>query len=101
MNLHRRSYRIGYGYCCEFTLDLDAIKPGSIDLAGLKCEWEPSMPSISGKGAQERFVASYRRARDDFMQDIAQLLGGNVLNLDIDQYGNILATSCASPQAKN
>jgi hypothetical protein len=48
----------------------------------LTVEWSPGVPMIRNHRKLRRLVAAYTAARDSFMQDVATMIGGNVLVLD-------------------
>jgi hypothetical protein len=91
---HRRTYRIGYGYAAEFVYRSDP-EPS------VACEWSPAAPSLNGKGARDRLAAAYRSARDDFLQDVAQLICGTVANIEVDERGQPTEVRCYEPQSAN
>jgi hypothetical protein len=94
MSEHRRAYRIGYGYTANFAYRSD---PEPF----VACEWSPATPSIKGKRARDRFASAYRTARNDFLQEIAQLIGGTVASVEIDECGQVTTVTSYEPQATN
>jgi len=50
--------------------------------AGFNVEWEPAPPVIRNPRARRRFFEAYREARAAFLQDVAAVMGGNVLVVD-------------------
>jgi hypothetical protein len=45
------------------------------------------MPRFTSRRACKRFFAAYRAARDDFMQEVAQLLGQSHVVVDVGDHG--------------
>jgi hypothetical protein len=50
----------------------------------LTARWEPDVPRIRTARAQRRFFNAYQTARRDFFQEVAAIVGGNVLVVDTD-----------------
>jgi hypothetical protein len=63
------SFRVGR-YRCEMS-----IRDGR-----LVAEWTPDIPTHGSFGPKE--MAEYRRGRDAFMAELAQLIGGGVLVIE-------------------
>lgn len=86
-----RSYRLPHGFTAEFRLDLANLE------GGLACEWSPDVPRIHSPRARRKFVEAYTMARDDFLQDIAQMIAGSVAAVDLDEpYQPTKATALAT-----
>jgi len=43
--------------------------------------WEPDLPRISSERHRRKFVKAYTAARDEFMTEVATLIGGAVATL--------------------
>lgn len=54
-----------------------------------ECAWAPDHPArlIRKPKAKRRFIAAYTEARNDFIRDLATLLGGKVGVIDTDDWG--------------
>lgn len=48
----------------------------------LSVEWEPTIPALRSQRARSQFLRAYQEARNDFLRDVATMLGGNVLVID-------------------
>ncbi len=51
-------------------------------VAGMAVQWEPNAPSIRSPRHKRKFLAAYRAARRDFMQDVATSIGQVVAVID-------------------
>lgn len=79
---HRRTYELpGVKVTFSVTPEL-----------GLRCLWDPEMPQFTCKKRAERFAKRYRRAKRDFMQEVAQLLDQSILDVEIAPSGELIAT---------
>ena len=68
---YRRAVRLPHGFVVEFTFSGD----------GLECAWTPYPPSrnhFHKPKAASRFFSAYVAARDDFITDVATMIGGAV-----------------------
>jgi hypothetical protein len=75
---HRRRYRRGHGVTVEFTFRPGEVRKGEVSMSALACEWDPAIPRFPPGNARNKFLRRYQAARDDFMQDGAQLIGGPI-----------------------
>jgi hypothetical protein len=51
-------------------------------------DWKPSVPKSAGSARHaRRFMAAYRRARDDFLTDVSSQIGGNIMVYDVGDGG--------------
>jgi hypothetical protein len=71
----QRKYALPFGYAVTFRYDR---------ASGLAAEWDPSVPVIRKEKARRKFFEAYKQTRRDFMTEIAAVLGGGVLIVDID-----------------
>ena len=83
--VHRRRYRLGFGVAVEFVFRPGECQKDDLSATALVCEWDPAMPRFRPGNAKNKFLRRYTAARDDFLQDVAQLVGGSVLNVDLDE----------------
>lgn len=74
---HIRRFKLPHGVHVKFSYPV----PHGV----MHVEWDPAMPEFTSNRAARRFEEAYRAARDTFMQDIAQLIGGKVLVLDLTE----------------
>ena len=63
-----------HGYRAEFTW-----AAGVMSVA-----WSPRVPAIRSPRARRKFRAAYNEARREFMRDVATVVGGSALIVDID-----------------
>jgi hypothetical protein len=68
-----RSYPLPFGFVAEFSLDLACPE------LGFACEWSPRFPEIHNNRARRKFFDAYVAARGDFLQDVAQMIGGSAV----------------------
>lgn len=73
---HTRTYRLPHGYSAEFSHS--PARP-------LDVHWSPAVPRIHKAREQRKFLEAYRAARREFVQEVAALIGGNVLIVDTDE----------------
>jgi len=74
----RRSHRVG-PYTITWTFDLDAFEPGARSQTNV--QWEPDMPP---KGWLTKARADrYREGRNAIYQEAADIIGGNLMVVDI------------------
>lgn len=69
---HASTSALPYGYRVTFEWSANAMA----------CEWEPGVPAIHSHRARRHFLRAYQEARNDFLRDVATMLGGNVLVID-------------------
>lgn len=50
---------------------------------GLTIEWAPGVPKIESARHRRRFFEAYQQARRGFIADVATMIGGPVLVLDM------------------
>jgi hypothetical protein len=81
-----RAYRLPHGFTAEFKAELDRIKPGEVNPSGNTCEWSPHVPYIRSASARRKFLQAYIAVRDDFLRDLARVIGGSILNIDLDEH---------------
>jgi hypothetical protein len=86
LRLPSQTFRLKHGYRVTFHYD-----------HGLRVEWEPCVPKFSSRSAFRKFLLSYTAVRDAFLQDVAQVTGGNIMVVDMDDRG-ISGVNCVSPQ---
>jgi hypothetical protein len=79
---HRRRYRLGFGLTVEFIFRPELARRGEVCPGALSCDWDPAIPRFPPGNTRNKFLRRYRAARNDFYQDVAQLLGGNLMNVD-------------------
>lgn len=72
-----RSYSLPHGYCVTF-----CCNPGK----PFGARWSPDVPQIRKARQQRKFFEAYRAARRQFLQEMAAMIGGNVLVVDTDQH---------------
>ncbi|RWH76853.1 MAG: hypothetical protein EOQ86_19690 [Mesorhizobium sp.] len=70
----RRRVTLTHGYEVEFAV-------GSF---GLSRKWYPACPVFRSRRAGRRFLEAYRKARADFLRDLATMLGGPVVVADTE-----------------
>jgi hypothetical protein len=78
---HRRRFKLHHGVRVTFSF--------SSPQTGVQCEWDPAIPRFTSNSAARKFEKAYRAARDSFFEDVAQLIGGAVLNVDVDAAGRL------------
>ena len=69
-----RTYSLPHGYSADFRW-----RDGHLEI-----EWSPAFPRIAKPRAWRRFLRAYQSVRRDFYQDIAAVLGINILIVDTD-----------------
>jgi hypothetical protein len=52
--------------------------------AGLEVHWKPDTPRILKRRARNKLFGAYRAARREFFEEVAVLVGGNILVVDTD-----------------
>ena len=80
-----------HGYIATFTYS-SAI--------GFRVEWQPAVPYIRNARHLRRFMAAYTAARDAFMADLAGMVGGRVLTVDVSKNG-VKAITVAEPPTRH
>jgi hypothetical protein len=95
---HRRRYQLGFGVAVEFVFRPTECRKDGLSATALVCEWDPAMPRFQPGNAKNKFLRRYTAARDDFLQDVAQLLGGSILNVDIDEQRRSAEMTAFAPQ---
>jgi hypothetical protein len=70
--LHERTMTLPFGYRVTFHWNGTA----------LSAAWTPDLPVIRRERAHRKFVAAYVAARNEFIADIATMVGGAVLVMD-------------------
>ena len=80
------------------TADLGAIKPGEVVTNGFCCQWSPRTPQFQQPRARRKFLEAYSVARDDFMQDVAQVIGGSVAIVDLNEHHQPSTATVLAPQ---
>lgn len=93
-----RAYRLPHGFTVEFRAELDRINPREFNPRGIICEWSPHIPHIRSARARRKFGAAYVTARNDFLQDVAQMTGETILAVDLDEQDRPFSTSAFKPQ---
>jgi hypothetical protein len=68
-----RKFSLPFGYEATFCWRLD----------GLETRWCPDVPFIRKPRARRKFFAAYKVARRSFLEEVAAVVGGAVLILDI------------------
>jgi hypothetical protein len=69
---HERTMTMPFGYRVTFRWNGTA----------LSAAWAPDLPVIRREKAHRKFLAAYVAARNEFLADIATMIGGAVLVLD-------------------
>jgi hypothetical protein len=72
MNLER-TYRLPFGYEATFSWQ----QPD-----GLNVSWTPGPPAIRKLRPQRKFFEAYKAARRQFFEEVAAIVGGNILIID-------------------
>ena len=70
----KRSFNLPFGYAATFVWAGDG--------ALMVC-WEPGPPQIRNERAQRQFFKAYKAARQDFYTEIAALVGGACMIIDV------------------
>jgi hypothetical protein len=73
--LLRTTFRVGRRYRC--TLTIPHIERG--EALAMQTEWSPGIP----KRLSKREIQDYRRGRDAALAEVARLIGGNVLCVEV------------------
>jgi hypothetical protein len=97
---HRRRYRLSRAVTIEFVYRPSEVRKGEVSMIGLACEWDPTPPRFRPGNARNKFLRRYQAARNDFMQELAQLIGGNVLSMlsiDLDQHMRLGEVTAFTP----
>jgi hypothetical protein len=79
MSPHERTMTLPFGYRVTFRWN-------GIDMT---TAWEPDLPTIRQGRGRRKFLAAYEAARNEFLTDIATIIGGGVLVMDLE--GNATA----------
>jgi len=74
-NVFERSYELPHGYSVTFS-----FAPGLFE-----ARWTPAPPQIRKAKEQRRFFEAYRVARREFLEEIAEANGANVVVIDTDR----------------
>lgn len=69
------TFRVGRRYRCTMTIP----RPEEGTALSMACEWEPSTP----KRLNDREMRDYRRGRDAALSEVARLMGGNVMCIEL------------------
>jgi hypothetical protein len=59
--------------------------------SGLETRWSPDVPLIHKAHARRKFFAAYQVARRSFLEEVAAVIGGDVLILDISGLQNAVS----------
>jgi hypothetical protein len=78
-----RVFRLPHGFMVRFSYS---------EAAGLAADWHPYLPTIWSPRARRKFLAAYDAARNSFLEEIAQLIGGTVLVTDTNEAGTEIET---------
>jgi hypothetical protein len=62
---------------------------------GLKTHWCPDVPSIRKPRARRKFFTAYQVARRSFLEEVAAVIGGRILILDISNTENSIRAVAA------
>lgn len=71
----KHTARLPFGFSATFTWS---------STSGTAVEWDPHVPQITSPRARSKFYKAYRDARRAFYQDIATVIGGAALIVDMD-----------------
>lgn len=95
-----RRYELSHGYAIAFTFDPAAVVPGTVHRGAVVCEWDPYIPTPSdlGLGARKRLLRRYYEAHNDFLGDVAQLVGATI-SLDPNADDSVGGETVFKPQA--
>ena len=63
-------------------------------------QWSPDVPRFRSSRHRRRFLEAYQLARQDFMRQVATVIGGKFAVIDTDG-SNVLGVDVASPLAKH
>ena len=74
----RRCFLVGR-YTATITIDLDAARPGARSQTNV--QWAPDMPAPGTLSAAE--LKQYIAGRNAVQQEVANIIGGNILVADI------------------
>jgi|EndMetStandDraft_5_1072996.scaffolds.fasta_scaffold95895_4 hypothetical protein len=72
-----RDYSLPHGYSVTFSSN-----PGR----PFEARWSPDVPRIRKPRQQHKFMEAYRAARREFLNEVAAIIGGNVLVIDTDEH---------------
>jgi hypothetical protein len=72
-----RTYPLPHGYRVTFCCDRG--QP-------FEAKWSPDVPQIRKARQQTKFMEAYRAVRREFLNEVAAVIGGNVLVVDTDQH---------------
>ena len=72
---HKRTARLPHGYRVTFRFSPEADS--------IMIKWEPHLPRIESRRAFRRFFDAYKSERDEFLRDIATMIGGAVVVADV------------------
>jgi hypothetical protein len=78
-----RTFQLPHGFMVRFSYN---------EAVGLAADWHPYLPTIWSPRARRKFLAAYDAARNSFLQEIAQLVGGDVLVADTNEAGTEIET---------
>lgn len=70
------TFRVGKRFKC--TVTVPRFEPG--DTLALSFEWEPDVPQ---RPLTKREITDYRRGRDVALNEVARLIGGNVMCVEV------------------
>jgi hypothetical protein len=83
--------RLPHGYTAYFRLRTGPV----VDV-----QWSPDVPRFHSSRHRRKFLEAYQLARQDFMRQVATVIGGKFAVLDTDG-SNVLGVDVASPLAKH
>jgi hypothetical protein len=89
---HIRRFKLLHGVRVTFRFD------GKPPLR-LECEWDPEVPEFTSPRVARRFERAYLAARNEFMREVAQLIGGTILVADLSQdYRTVQCITAFKPE---
>lgn len=87
-----RTFQLPFGYCATFRW-----RPGEL----LEVRWTPDRPLIRKERSQRKFFAAYQAARRSFLEEVAAVVGGNVLIIDCGGLQNVAGAEMISAPTRH
>jgi hypothetical protein len=89
-----RSFTLPFGLRATFSFS---------PTGGLRTDWEPDTPqkTIRSDRAWNKFYKAYVKARDEFMAEVATLIGGPVLTVTMPDANGAVDTTISHPHTRH
>ena len=80
-------FKLPYGYKVTFS------HSGQLNDGNVKAEWEPEFPYLKKYRARKKFLVEYDKARQEFIQQIANALGGTIMDVSETVDGDVVCVA--------